>query len=148
LSIAATARFGGPDDDRRGNRDQTGAPVHGRRPDGSKLVEPGCECTRGPPVSLPGCGDDRNGNDEKNGVSFASTPSVSALFGATLNAGVNGVPPARARSSMSTTSSAGRRPFGKPAVSPPSRPRRLGLRDGATAMFSRIISAGRGLVPI
>src|SRR5262245_23985708 len=129
-------------------RHQTRAPVHGSRLDGFKLVEPGLEFTRGPPVSLPGCGEDKNGNDEKNGVSFASMPSVSALFGAMLNAGVKGVPPASARSSMSTTSSAGRRPFGNPAVSPPSRPRRLGFRDGGTAIFSRIISAGLGLVPI
>src|SRR5262249_17884389 len=124
------------------------ASVHGSTPDGFKLVEPGLECTRGPPTSLPGCGADRNGNDEKKGVSFASTPSVSALFGAMLNPGVNAVPPARARSSMPTTSSAGRRPLGKPAVSPPSRPRRLGFRDGGMAIFNRIISAGRGLVPI
>jgi hypothetical protein len=50
--------------------------------------------------------------------------------------------PIATRSSMSTTSSAGRRPFGKPALSPPSTPRRrcwpLGV--GAIAVLSRSIS--------
>ena len=38
--------------------------------------------------------------------------------------------PATARSAMSTTSSASRRPFGKPARSPPKTPSRFGLAVG------------------
>src|SRR5689334_20941671 len=52
--------------------------------------------------------------------------------------------PIATRSSMSTTSSPGRRPFGKPAASPPSTPSRLWLAAGvgAIAVLSRSISDG------
>src|SRR5689334_25230670 len=65
------------------------------------------------------------GNVGKNPSAFRSTPSVSALFGATFgsfapansgnNTDVNGVPPAPALRKMSTVSSNNLRPFGKPA---------------------------------
>src|SRR5207302_7408211 len=82
------------------------------------------------------------GKVDRNGLSLLSTPSPSRLLGALLNWGVNGVAPARARSSMSVTSSARRRPFGNPALSPPSTPSGFGLADGGRAVFRRRYSAG------
>src|SRR4029077_18697976 len=93
--------------------------------------------------SYPANGDATYGKFGRNALSFASTPSPSRLFGATLNAGVNGVAPASARTSMSTTSSPRRRPFGNPSSWPASRPRRFGDADGGIATFRRIISDGR-----
>jgi hypothetical protein len=49
---------------------------------------------------------------------------------------------------MFTTSSATRRPFGKPARSPPSTPRLLGDADGGIAMFNRSWSAWVGPVNV
>ena len=46
-----------------------------------------------------------------------------------------------ARSSTVTTSSNTRRPFGKPARSPPSTPRMFGLLLGGIEVFSRSMSA-------
>ena len=54
------------------------------------------------------------------------TPSPIRLLGATLNLGLS--TPATARAAMSTTSSVSRRPLGKPAPSPASRPNRLRFR--------------------
>ena len=71
------------DGDRGDNEEEALALAHGRL-FGLRLVEPGFEFTRGPPTSLPGCGEARKGNVEKNGVSFLSMPSPSALFGDTL----------------------------------------------------------------
>ena len=56
------------------------------------------------------------------------------------------VAPAMARSSMVTTSSVIRRPFGKPAGSPPISPRMLNFLElagvGGIDVFSRSMSAG------
>ena len=49
------------------------------------------------------------------------------------------------RSSMSVTSSASRRPFGKPAVSPASTPKRFGVALGGTPRLSLSVSAAAGL---
>ena len=94
-------------------------------------------------LKFPDCGVPRYGNRVKNGTSLFGTPSPSVLFGDTLVAGVNGVPPATARNAISTTSSNTLRPFGKPATSPPSSPSRLGLTAGGIATLSRSISCGR-----
>ncbi len=91
---------------------------------------------------LPDCGVPRYGNRVRNGTSLFATPSPSVLLGEMFVAGVNGVPPATARSEMSTTSSNTRRPLGKPAKSPPSRPKRLGFDDGEIATLRRSISCG------
>src|SRR4029077_7142130 len=56
------------------------------------------------------------------------------------------VRPATARSSIVTTSSSTRRPFGKPAASPATRPRLFGLDDGGIARFSRSMSDSTGPV--
>ena len=50
--------------------------------------------------------------------------------------------PAATRSSMSTTSSPSRRPFGKPALSPPMTPSGFSVSDGGMATLSRSISLG------
>ena len=65
------------------------------------------------------------GNVARNGLSFWSMPSPS---GSCLPpcSGFSSAPP-MTRSSMSVTSSASRRPFGKPAWSPASRPKRFGV---------------------
>ena len=56
--------------------------------------------------------------------------------------------PAIARSSIATTLSATRRPFGNPAASPPSSPKMFGLfvGVGAIEVFSRSMSASTGPV--
>ena len=64
----------------------------------------------------------------RRGVSSMLTPSPSRLFGKTLKPSTS-TPPTTTRSTMSVTSSSGRRPLGKPAGSPPSRPRRLALGE-------------------
>ena len=56
------------------------------------------------------------------------------------------VAPAMAFSSMATTSSPRRRPLGKPAASPATRPIGFSFFDAGTATFSRTISACTGPV--
>ena len=76
------------------------------------------------------------------------SPSVSwpaAASGVNVVSTSGYVTPATARSSIATTSSDTRRPFGKPAGSPPSSPKMLGARGvGGMAMFSRSMSACTG----
>src|SRR5579864_3897035 len=86
-------------------------------------------------VPGPACGRARYGNVVWNGTSFASTPSPS-VFLLPVRA------PSTTRSSISMTSSVSRRPFGKPALSPASTPRRLGVADGGIDMLSRSCSLG------
>src|SRR4030095_16887094 len=77
------------------------------------------------------------GNLVMYGTSFASTPSPSGRLCPMRT-------PPTARSAMSITSSSRRRPFGQPARSPPSTPRRLPpptAAVGAIARFRRISSA-------
>src|SRR5688572_21348086 len=116
--------------------------------------------------SNPDTGICRYGNDGRYPSGFRSTPSVSALFGATFgsfapanagnNAEVNGVPAAPARRRISIVSSNNRRPFGNPAASPPSNPNRrlpglfmsgrLPITCGGIARFSRNWSAYTALL--
>ena len=56
--------------------------------------------------------------------------------------------PAITRSSMSVTSSASRRPFGNPATSPASTPKRFGFAAGGTPRLSFSVSAAAGFLPI
>jgi hypothetical protein len=53
--------------------------------------------------------------------------------------------PATTWSSMSTTSSPSRRPFGNPALSPPITPKRFSVSAGGTPRFSFSVSTGTGL---
>ena len=85
-------------------------------------------------------GSARYGNVPPKALSFASTlsPAASASTSFPVCAA-----PSSACSSMSTTSSASRRPFGKPCRSPPSTPNRLGFFVTGTDRLSRSISDGR-----
>ena len=92
----------------------------------------------------PGVAAARYGNAPRNGTSFAVDAVGQRVVRRLLKSGVNGVPPARARSSMSATSSTRRRPFGKPSFCPASRPSRscCAIGVGMIDVFNRIISDG------
>src|SRR5215472_15780921 len=83
----------------------------------------------------------RYGKVVRYGASLTLTPSPRRLLGAMLNAGLN--TPATARREISVTSSNRRRPFGYPAASPPSSPKREAEAGGvgATPVFNRSRSA-------
>src|SRR4051794_9006367 len=91
-------------------------------------------------------GDATYGNAPENGLSFWSTPSPTGICLPPCS-GLSRAP-AITRSSMSVTSSASRRPFGNPATSPASTPKRLGLAVGGTPRLTFSVSAGAGLWPI
>src|SRR4051794_22562306 len=91
--------------------------------------------------SGPASGAARYGNEDRNGLSLRSTPSPSGRWLPTSS-------PPTTRSSMSTTSSASRRPFGKPAVSPAMTPNRFGFAAGGTPRLIFSVSAAAGLEPI
>src|SRR6185437_11395253 len=91
-------------------------------------------------LTAPTLGRATYGNDLLNGWSFASTASPAASAGTSLPVCAA---PSSACSSMSTTSSVSRRPFGKPCVSPPSTPSRLGFAVGLIDRLSLSISDGR-----
>jgi len=73
----------------------------------------------------------------RTGASAATQPNTGALFRVQST-------PIATRSSMSTTSSPGRRPFGNPATSPPSTPSRCcdARSSGVIEVLSRSISDG------
>src|SRR6185503_2566811 len=87
--------------------------------------------------SNPEVGPGRYGNTLRNGLSFRSTPSPS---GTALPFRI----PATTCSSMSTTSSPSRRPFGNPALSPPITPKRFSVSAGGTPRLSFRVSTGSG----
>ncbi len=93
-----------------------------------------------PLFTAPTLGRATYGNDVPKARSFALTasPAASALTSLPVCAA-----PSSACSSMSTTSSVSRRPFGKPCRSPASTPSRFGFAVGFTDRFSRSISDGR-----
>src|SRR5262245_13552739 len=108
----------------------------------SRIASPLLAGSSDPAYRFPGCGRPRYGNTARYGTSLPSTPSPSCALIPLLNPGVSGVAPAIARIAMSVTSSPTRRPLGKPAVSPPRTPKRLGFGDGGIATLSRSISDG------
>ena len=75
------------------------------------------------------------GNWPMNGTSLRVTPWETPLVSLPSSA------PASAFSSMSVALSASRRPFGKPALSPPRTPSGFGFADGGMLVFRRSISA-------
>src|SRR3954452_23515353 len=94
-------------------------------------------------VWKPPPGSPRNGNVSVVPPLVSVVPSVStpaAPSGVNVGSTSGSVRPATARSSIATTSSPTRRPFGKPARSPPSTPRLFGLAAGGIARFSRSMS--------
>src|SRR5215207_2389705 len=95
--------------------------------------------------SNPESGSATYGNAPRNGLSLTSTPSPSGIC-LPPSSGLSRAP-AITRSSMSTTSSFSRRPFGNPAVSPASTPKRLGLALGGTPRLTFSVSAGTGFEP-
>src|SRR5207342_2566115 len=101
-----------------------------------------------PPVQLgePGSGVSRYGKLLRKSVAFSDAPSVYGSCPEGASASGSSTPIAT-RSVMSTTSSPGLRPLGKPAVSPASTPSVFCdvAAFGAIDVLSRIISAGRTL---
>src|SRR5688572_27835438 len=93
----------------------------------------------GPRFTAATLGSATYGNVELNARSLRSTRSPLAK-GATLPLTAA---PSTACTAMSRTSSASRRPLGKPWKSPPSTPRRLGLAVTGVLMLRRSISDGR-----
>ncbi len=74
--------------------------------------------------------------------SVTKSSTIDAAASGVYVGSINGyVAPATARSSMATTSSATRRPFGNPAGSPAISPMLFGFAVGGTARFSRSWSA-------
>src|SRR3954453_1173370 len=96
--------------------------------------------------SNPPVGGATYGKLDRNGLSFRSTPSPSGSFLPPWFAGSRNPP--ITRSSMSTTSSPRRRPFGKPALSPASTPKRFSVADGGTPRLIFSVSAAAGLLLI
>ncbi len=94
------------------------------------------------PTDCPAAGDRDTGTRRDKGTSLPSTPSPSCALIPVLNDGVSGVAPAIARIAMSVTSSPTRRPFGKPAASPPARRTGWATADGGIATLNRSISDG------
>jgi hypothetical protein len=91
--------------------------------------------------SEPVCGSATYGNAEVKETSLLLTPSPRP---STAPGWPGTRTPSSACSATSMTSSPRRRPFGKPATSPPTTPSRFGFAAGGTLTFSRRYSAGAG----